>query len=411
MRQLFLIVFLSLPCALSAPAQAQTYRMDWHIALVAGDDYAKVALAIEDGRPVRRVRFRYDPARFRDFEAVGDLEVTEGGVGLWEPASEDASLSYRVKITRERDNKNQELSYDALMTDDWALFRGDRVTPRMRVTTRAGAVGETLLHFELPDGWDVNTGWPLHEEGGQGTYRVDDPNRRFDRPTGWIMAGDLGTRRDHLGDTYFSVVAPLGSEADRMGWLALARLVYPEMEQAFETMPAKILMVSADDPLWRGGLSGPNSFYFHSSRRAISENGTSPLLHELVHVITRIRGGRRDDWIAEGLAEYYGIELLYRAGGFSADRKEAILERLEEWGENAPELRVRNSTGPTTARAVVLFQALDEEIADLTDGRASLDAVTRRLMEKGRVSFADLVAAVEDVTGSVSTVLDTVNAQ
>jgi hypothetical protein len=410
MRKSILFSLLCVAFALPVSGHAESYRIDWYIALEAGEDYAKVTLMIEDGRPVRRVRFRYDPERFADFDAEGELEVTRDSV-LWEPARENASLSYQAKITRARDNMNQAESYDALMTDDWALFRGDRVIPSMNVTTRAGAVSEAVLHFDLPEGWDVNTGWPLHqEEGAVHAYRVDDPDRRFDRPTGWIMAGKLGSRRDRVGDTYFSVVAPMNSQADRMGWLTLVSLVYPEIEKAFEKLPGKILMVSADDPLWRGGLSGPNSFYFHSSRRAISENGTSPLLHELTHVITRIRGADNDDWIAEGLAEYYSVELLYRAGGFSADRKEAILRRLAEWGQEAPGLRQPQSTGPVTARAVVLFHELDEEIAELTHGRANLDAVTRLLMEKRRVGLGDLAAAFEAVTGSPSRLLSTVDA-
>lgn len=388
----------------SAFAQDDNYRLDWHIALQAGKDYAEVTLNIADGRPVRDIRFDYDPERFADFEAEGELEISDDDVH-WEPPREQASLSYRVKITRARPNQNQEESYDALMTDDWALFRGDRLIPGMSVTTRKGAVADTWLHFDLPEDWSARTGWPVFEEDPPNTYRIDDPDRRFDRPTGWMLAGKLGSRSDRLDDTLISVVAPLNSAADRMGWLTLISLVYPEFQQALHTMPEKIMMVSADDPLWRGGLSGPNSFYFHSSRRAISENGTSPLLHELFHVITRIRGGDRDDWIAEGLAEYYGIELLYRSGGFSADRKEDTLAGLAEWAQEAPELRRSQSTGAITARAVGLFHALDAEIAELSDGEHNLDAVTRLLMEEREVELDDLMDAVESVTGAPSELL------
>ena len=37
-------------------------------------------------------------------------------------------------------------------------------------------------------------------------------------------------------------------------------------------------------------------------------------MHELTHAVTRIRGARNEDWIAEGLAEFYSIELPRRAG-------------------------------------------------------------------------------------------------
>ena len=43
----------------------------------------------------------------------------------------------------------------------------------------------------------------------------------------------------------------------------------------------RLLIVSAGDPMWRGGLSGPSSMFLHSDRPLISENRTSTLLHEL----------------------------------------------------------------------------------------------------------------------------------
>lgn len=410
MRFATLLVFIQ--CSLFAPlASAQTshYRADWTLALRAGDDQATVTLELEDGRAVHEVRFRYDPARFSDFATTGgELEVTDERV-VWQPSRENARLSFRARITRERANQNQDKSYDALMTDDWALFRGDRIVPRMRVTARAGAESDAYLHFDVPADWGVNTGWPLEQASADGnSYRLDDPDRNFDRPRGWMMVGKLGARRDHVGSTYFSVVAPLGSQVDRMGWLTLVSLVYPEVEKAFGKVPEKLLLVSGDDPLWRGGLSGPNSFFFHSSRKAISENGTSPLLHEITHVITRISGTYNDDWIAEGLAEYYGIEFLHRAGGISDAKRAEILADLAAWGAEAPQLRVQQSSGPVTARAVVVFDQLDKEIAELTAGAANLDAVMRLLMEERRVGLQDVQQAFTAVTGARSQVLDTV---
>jgi hypothetical protein len=390
-------------------AEENRYRVDWSFALEAGVDLADVTLEIADGRPVHEIRFDFDPDVFSNFDASGELTI-DAGSATWEPPSEDAVLTYQVKISRERRSQNQEQSFDALMTDTWALFRGDRITPRMSVTTRKGAEAESLLHIDVPAGWTVNTGWPLHDgnEDGDSVYRIDDPERSFDRPTGWIMVGKLGTRRAYVGDTYFSIAAPLNSGTDRMTWLTLVSLVYPELEKAFVKVPPKILMVSGDDPLWRGGLSGPNSFFFHSSRRAVSENGTSPLFHELTHVVTRISGDDDDDWIAEGLAEYYGIELMRRAGGLTSEKKAEILKDLANWGEDAPKLRRSQSTGAVTARAVGVFAALDQEIAKATDGDENLDAVTRLLMEKRRVSLADLRDAFEKVVGESSTTLNSV---
>jgi hypothetical protein len=413
MRAKFLLptafcTLLSLTPALAHAADGDdTYEMTWIITLEPGNDWAGITLEVEDGRPVRDVRFNFDPERFRDFEAEGTLEVDEEeGSVHWEPARENASLSYRARITRPRANQNQDESYDALMTDDWALFRGDRVIPRMSVTMLKGMEAETKLRFELPDGWGATTGWPRDRSyRAQPRYFVDDPERRFDRPTGWMLAGRFGSRRDLMGSSEFFIAAPRNSVADRGSWLTLVGLVWDELEKAFGSVPPKILMVSGDDPLWRGGLSGPNSFYFHSSRRAVSENGTSPLVHELVHVVTRISGGDRDDWIAEGLAEYYGIELVYRAGGMSARRRAEILAGLEDWAGRADRLREDRSSGPITARAVLLFDALDKEVRAADDDK-SLDDVTRLLMEERRVTLGDLRRAVEEVTGEPSPLLE-----
>jgi hypothetical protein len=403
---LFSSLFLPLVGSLALAADPDTYRVEWTVALEAGVDSALVTLALEDGAPVEEISFQYDPERFSDFEASGDLDVDDDRV-TWEPSAKKASLSYRVKITRPRSNSNQEESYDALITDTWALFRGERITPRIRVDARGGAESASRLRFDLPERWNVNTAWPVDQtETEQLVYLLDDPDRDFDRPRGWFMIGRLSVQRARVSDdTLFSIVSPLNSGVDKMGWLTLVSLVWPELEKAFGTVPTKMLMVTGNDPLWRGGLSGPNSFFFHGSRRAISENGTSPLMHELTHVITRISGDFNDDWIAEGIAEYYGIELLHRAGGYDDDQRAKILEDLAEWGEEADDLRSRQSSGPVTARAVLVFDALDREIRDETDDRDNLDAVTRLLMVKRRVSLADLRKAFEEVTGQKSRVL------
>lgn len=399
----FFIALFATP-ALQA-SQPDSYRVDWHLRLQAGVDLAEVTLRLEDGAPVDLVSFPLNNGRFSDFSATGELQQ-DGNFVRWVPPSRDARLSYRVQITRERANQNQDESYDALMTDDWALFRGDRLTPRIRVNARNGALSESVMHFELPEDWEVFTGWPeIRSDGTTHTFALDEPLRDFERPRGWVMAGKVVNRQTQVGGTDFNIVGPRNSGIDRMGWLTLVRLVWPELEKVFGRVPPKILMVSGNDPLWRGGLSGPNSFFFHSSRRAISQNGTSPLFHELVHVVSNIHGADQDDWIAEGIAEYYGIELLYRAGGYDEATRDTIYADLAEWAEDAEQLRLDESTGAVTASAVLVFDQLDREIRTLTEGRATLDDVVRQLMTRRWVSLADLQAIVQGVTGLPSKVL------
>jgi predicted metalloprotease with PDZ domain len=154
--------------------------------------------------------------------------------------------------------------------------------------------------------------------------------------------------------------------------------------------------------------SAPNSLFLHADRPLISENGTSSLLHELAHVVTRIRGERFDDWIAEGIAEFYSVELQRRAGGISDSRYARTRQGLREWSQPVRSLRVKQSTGPVTARAVLLFQDLDKEIRARTKDAKNLDDVVRALMGEAnpRVSLAELRAATERVIGGRARTLD-----
>jgi predicted metalloprotease with PDZ domain len=152
--------------------------------------------------------------------------------------------------------------------------------------------------------------------------------------------------------------------------------------------------------MWRGGLSGPASMFLHSDRPLISENRTSTLLHELVHIALGIRGDEESDWIVEGLAELYSLETLRRSGGISEQRYKQALKHQSQWATRSPTLFAAHSNGPTTARAVLALRAADAEIRSVTAGKASLDDVARKLAsEPGAVSLVRLQKAAQDVAG------------
>ena len=194
-----------------------------------------------------------------------------------------------------------------------------------------------------------------------------------------------------------------------MDALTLLTFVWPEMQAVFPRDPAKLLVVGAGDPMWRGGLSAPNSYFMHADRPLVSENGTSSLVHELVHVFSRISDTDKSDWISEGIAEYYAIEVMRRAGGLSEDRYQKVREHLIKWSKPVKTLRTETSTGPVTARAVLLLQELDREIRQATkDGQQrSLDDVARGLMRMDKASTKDFIEITENVMGRSSKVLDT----
>ena len=386
---------------LSAPLwAAKRVDLDYKVRFLPAENQAEVSLTLEKGEVIRSLDFNLgDKGYYSDFATNGSWQPN-GERGIWKPAKGKSTLSYRVRIDHPRDNGK----FDARMTSDWALLRGDDLVPGARLDQDDGVELVARLQFELPQGWkSVETGWP---RVGKNSFRIDNPSRQFDRPTGWMLAGKLGSRRAQLGDTDVSVAAPVGEGMRRMDILTLLTFLWPEAQAVFPRDPAKLLIVGAGDPMWRGGLSAPNSIFLHADRPLVSENGTSSLAHELVHVFTRIKDTDRSDWISEGLAEYYAIELMRRAGGMSEDRYQAVRKKLVNWSKKVSSLRTENSTGPVTARAVLLLQELDREIRKNTDNQRSLDDVTRGLMRLDKASTKDLIAISENVMGRASAVLD-----
>ncbi|RIA36469.1 hypothetical protein DFO61_0945 [Ectopseudomonas oleovorans] len=392
--------------SLSLPTWAATQKvdLDYQVRFLPENDQAEVSITVEKGERIRSLDFNLgEQGRYSDFKADGQWSEETPGRGKWQPAKGKSTLSYRVQIDHERKPGR----FDARMTPDWALFRGDDLVPAAVLDQVDKTDLVARLQFELPQGWkSVETGWPRI---GKNRFRIDNPQRKFDRPTGWMLAGKLGTRRTRLGDTEVAIAAPVGEGMRRMDVMTFLTFVWPQMQQVFPRDPDKLLIVGAGDPMWRGGLSASNSYFMHADRPLVSENGTSSLVHELVHVFGRIYGRDRSDWIAEGLAEYYAIELVRRAGGISEDRYQKIREQLIRWSKPVNSLRTDNASGPVTARAVLLLQELDREIRQKTKekGNMSLDDVTRGLMRLDKVSTKDFIDITENVIGGPSKTLDT----
>ena len=380
---------------------AKQVDLDYRVKFLPETDQAEVSLTLEKGEVVQKLAFNLgSKGYYSDFSADGTWTQDGPESGTWLPGKGKSSLTYKVRISHPRAND----TFDARMTPDWALLRGDDLVPSARLSKDDKVELVARLQFELPKGWNgIETGWP---KVGENKFRIDNPSRQFDRPTGWILAGKIGSRRAQLGDTDVTVAAPVGEGMRRMDILTLLTFVWPEAQAVFPRDPAKLLIVGANDPMWRGGLSAPNSIFFHTDRPLVSENGTSSLVHELVHVFSRIRDTDRSDWISEGLAEYYAIELVRRAGGMSEDRYQAIRKKLMGWSKKVDSLRTDDSTGPVTARAVLLLQELDREIRKNTDNQRSLDDVTRGLMRLDKASTKDFIEISENVMGRGSEVLD-----
>jgi predicted metalloprotease with PDZ domain len=351
-----------------------------------------VEIALSGERLPSRIVLRVDSRRHKKFTSTDPLQIEPSHV-TWQPHGHAASLRYQFVVDHQRSPQH----YDSHMTADWAIFRAESMVPRASVTARRSLHSRATLEFQLPQGWAVAT---PYGSVGELRYTIDDPRRRFDQPAGWMLAGKIGSRNEKIADVRVVVAAPIGDSARRQDTLTFLKFTLPRIQEVFPDLPPRLLIVSAGDPMWRGGLSGPASLFVHSDRPLISENRTSTLLHELVHIALGIRGDEESDWIVEGLAEFYSLETLRRSGSISAQRHKEAVHRLRQWATRSTTLFGKSSNGATTARAVMALRAVDAEIRGATAGKASLDDVARKLAsERGTVSLVRLQKVAQEVAG------------
>ena len=383
---------------------AKKVDLDYHVRLLPQSDQAEVRLTLAQGSAVRSLDFDLDDgSNYSDFKADGQWQLTPGkqARGVWRPAADKASLTYRVRISHGRKSG----SFDTRMTPTWALMRGDDLVPAAKLDQQDGIELVSRLEFELPTGWkSVETAWPRI---GKNKFRIDNVSRLFDRPTGWMLAGHLGSRRTRLGETEVTVASPQGQGMRRMDVLTLLTFVWPQVQAVFPRHPAKLLIVGANDPMWRGSLAARESIYLNSRLPLFSESGSSVLVRELAQVFGRINDKQRSDWISEGFAEYYAVELVRRAGGMSDERYESLRRKLAKDSQKVTTLRGEQISPAQIGKAVLLLSELDQEIRIKTRNKRSLDDVLRGAMHLESVDTKEFVQLAESVIGESSKVLDT----
>lgn len=383
----------------SSPAWAKKVDLDYQVRLLPASGQAEVRVTLAEGSVVRSLDFDLSKAgAYSGFQADGQWQL-KGQRGIWQPAAGKTSLSYRVQL----DQKLASGAYSSRVTPHWALFLGDQLIPPARLDQQDGTELVARLAFDLPEGWkSIETSWPRI---GKGKFRIDNVSRLFDRPTGWMLAGDLGSRRARLGETEVTVAAPVGQGMRRMDNLTLLTFVWPQLQAVFPRNPPKLLLVAARDGMWRGAMAAQGSLYLNSARPMVSENGNSPLLRELVQLFAQIHGRDGSDWLVESLTDYYANELLRRSGGMSDDRYQVWQARLSKQGAKVNRLKGERASPAQVARGVMLLQALDKEIRIHTQAKRSLDDVVRGLMRLPSVSTEDFVQISENVLGRRSDVL------
>ena len=375
-----------------APADPLRYRVEYVVKPNPPEGSVAVSMRVSQSRSLlRQLTMRID-SRVSGLDADGDL-VVEQDRALWTPPEFGGTLTWTVQVPHRRNGDG----YDAWLGADFGLFRAEDIIPRARSRTLKGAQSETWLRFELPGEWSAVTQY--FDDSGR--THIDNPERRFDQPTGWIVAGDLGVRREQIAGVRVAVAGPVDHNVRRMDTLAMLNWTLPELGRLLPELPPRLTIVSAGDPMWRGGLSAPQSLFLHAERPLISENATSALLHELMHMSLGIKAREGYDWIVEGLAEYYSLQLLQRSGTISQTRYAAAQAHLADWAQQADTLCKSYSSGATTALAVGVLTSLNKEISDATEGERSLDDAVRELLAiDGRIDADALADVAEQIIGS-----------
>jgi hypothetical protein len=314
--------------------------------------------------------------------ADGQLRRT-GDRLIWNPPTNGGELRYQVRLTHRRTARDAS-SHDAWVGKTLALFRGEKAFPITAWRLAKYSSLQGVLAMSAPKGWSVIT--PYLPDAA-GTMVIRNPGKRKARPLGWIIAGDIGTRRDVIAGSEITVSAPRGIRMERIAMLGLLRWTLPELVPALGKGPAYLSIVAAAEPMWLGALSAPNSIFVHANRPLISENGTSTIVHEMVHVLLAdLKTPADQDWIDEGLAEFFALRALRDSGTISEARYVQTIASLREWGSTARSLRSTASSGPVTARSVAVFHDLDAELRRATDNRKNLANLVHGLLSDGEMA-------------------------
>lgn len=399
------VAALAITSMLAVPSVlAQEYDVRLVATLNPASSGAIVELHVEQSSgSLKKLAFTAPTDLFSSFDTDSGKVTRSDGRVEWKIPSNGGSLTWHATLNVPKGD-----AYDARITEQWALLRFEDLFPPVRSTARKGSTSNFVVELRGPKTWSFET---RYGRVNKTPLRIESLRYNFDRPTGWLIAGNLGVRREQIAGRSVTVAAPEGTHFPRVPTLAFLRWTLPDLVKVFPNMSERLLVVSGNDEMWRGALSGPSSLFLHGDRPLISENGTSTLLHELVHVATRITAAPGDDWVVEGLAEYYSLEILRRSDGISQQRFSKAMMTLQEWASRTKASLSDPSKGSDTAAAALLFKEIATELRDRPDNTLPypLDCAIQALLSDALgntvVSAEDLQNSISEVTGHSSEVL------
>jgi hypothetical protein len=379
-------------------APAATFSIDYIVTISAkAPAVAHVRWELAGIDEVKALRLRFPADRIKRVHGSGKFHPFDGGL-LWEPGGPYAHLTYRVKINHVR---GQHGRFDSYATRNWVLSRAHDLFPRINIRCYPGAPrakSRARLIFRLPRGWHSAAALPAV---GPDTYRLDEPGKILDRPRGWFALGKCMIDRQEIAEIMVQLARMPGSTVQPSDLFRFLTTTLPALKKLLLAGPETLLLVSAPDPMWHGGLSGDHSFYMHAGRPLRTPDKTSPWLHEMFHVLQPYKPAPDADWIEEGLAEFYSLELQRRAGLVDDAAYARALGYFERFGLWNVDLTQQQDNAATNNSAPLVMYALDQRIQHATAGKRRLDdVVTQLAKEGGQVNTARFLSTVNLVSGN-----------
>lgn len=384
--------------AIAAEAPKPTFSVDYLVRIAKRTpDRAKVRWELAGIDEIEHLRLVFRDERAHGVRGTGRLDW-QGRTLTWRPGQPYAHLEYEVAIDRHRPAGGPH--YDSYAGDGWIVTRALALFPSIHVEWKPDAVHPTSrarLLFRLPEGWrSVATG----ERLGDDVFEVAQPNAQFDRPRGWIALGDVRLTERRIGGTVVTLATTPGAALDVPGVFRLWEQTLPLLADVLGPPPPRLLVVSAPDPMWRGGISGERSFYVNAATPLRSRDATSTWLHELFHTWQPFRPKQDGRWISEGLAEYYTLVLQRRAGTLSPAGFARGVRSFVHNGRWEIDLSRSREADALNNSAPAVMYALDREIARATADRRTLDDAVRQLAETGgALTTATFLRAVTRTAG------------
>ncbi len=375
----------------------QTFSIDYIVTIPhAGATTAQVRWELAGIEEIERLTLRFPDTGASEITGSGQLVRHDNHV-VWTPSKPYAHLSYTIELNHVRGTQHR---FDSYATDSWIVTRARQLFPiiHMEAKERNGVTPKSRarLIFRLPKGWQSIAALPKEAPD---VFRLADPAQILDRPFGWYVLGHFTVDRQEIAGIMVSIARVPGVTSDPAETFRFLGATLPMMQRILTSAPERILIANAPDPMWRGGISSRNSFYMHAGRPLRTADRTSPYLHEFFHVLQPFRSAPDSDWLIEGLAEFYSLELQRRAGLLDERKFFKGLQLFERYGLWNVDLRRQRDNAATNNSAPLVLYSLDQRIQRATAGRKRLDDVVHELA-RSRTSVD--TAKFQDLAGKVA---------